>query len=113
MIHDPYNAPNSRSVLAQSLKRCPLCEALVVSEAPSCFVCDWGGAFLEDEEAVARSVDGLLARCPELVEAMIQEVSSRTTVWGRLRQSLAKSAARVFTVGIDPPIGHASLPPLA
>lgn len=112
MIHDPHNPTPGRSVLANALKRCPLCEALVVADAPSCFVCDWSGAFLEDEEAVARSLDGLLARCPELVEAMIEEIATRTTVWERLRRSLARSAARVFTVGLEPPIAHASLPPL-
>ena len=109
----PEPAPTGRAALATALKRCPLCDALVVAESTSCFVCEWHGEFLHDEEAVAHSVDGLLARCPELVEAMMEEVAARTTVWERLRRSLARSAVRVFTVGIEPPISHASLPPLA
>ena len=114
MIPDPQASVRSsgRSVLNHALKRCPLCEAVVVADATACFVCDWRGTFLHDEEIVAHSVDSLLERCPELVEAMIEEVQSRTTVWERLRRSLAQSAAKVFTVGIDPPLSHSALPPL-
>ena len=101
--------PASRSVLAHALKRCPLCDALVTAESATCFVCEWHGEFLHDEELVGQSVDSLLERCPELVEAMMEEVAARTTVWERLRRSLARSAARVFTVGIEPPVSHASL----
>lgn len=112
--HHPQDAsPQGRAVLAQALKRCPLCDAVVVADAGACFVCAWHGEFLHDEEAVSRSLDGLLLRCPELVDAMIEEVTARTTVWERLRRSLARSAARVFTVGIEPPVAHTSLPPLA
>lgn len=112
--HYPHDesAPQGRAVLATALKRCPLCDALVVADTAACFVCAWHGEFLHDEEAVARSVDGLMLRCPELVDAMIEEVTSRTTVWERLRRSLARSAARVFTVGIEPPVAHTALPPL-
>jgi len=49
-----------------SLKRCPLCEAVSAESSPSCFVCGWEGAFDRDAEDVQASFDALIEQCPEL-----------------------------------------------
>ncbi len=100
--------PTTRAILAERLKRCPLCEALNSVESPTCFVCSWAGGFESDETALADSLDRLMARCPELVDAMLVEAETRPAfggngVWGRLRANLARSAARLFTAGIASP----------
>ena len=99
--------PTTRAILAERLKRCPLCEALNSVETDACFVCAWSGRFESDETALADSLDRLMARCPELVDAMLVEADtlepSRDAVWTRLRRSLARSAARLLTTGIHSP----------
>lgn len=95
--------PTTRAILAERLKRCPLCEALNSVETEACFVCAWSGKFESDEVAISDSLDLLMARCPELVDAMLVEAEGRPGVWSRLRRSLARSAARLLTTGLHSP----------
>ena len=56
----------SPRLLLDSLKRCPLCEAVNAEASATCFVCGWSGEFGRDSQDLQSSLDDLVARCPEL-----------------------------------------------
>ena len=56
----------SPRLLLDSLKRCPLCEAVSAEASVSCFVCGWSGEFERDADNLQDSFDDLVARCPEI-----------------------------------------------
>ena len=58
-----YTSPR---LLLDSLKRCPLCEAMNVETIAACFVCGWAGEFERDADDLQSSLDDLVARCPEI-----------------------------------------------
>ena len=65
----------ARRVLVDHLKRCPVCGALNTYECKECFVCTWHGCFDHDSDSVEASLDEMIMRCPELVDAMMIEAS--------------------------------------
>lgn len=102
----PYGAPEldpaARRLLVEHLKRCPLCEAVSSVAAAECFVCGWFGEFQGDPEPIGASLDVLVARCPELVDAMLWEAEARApwrARFERLRAFVGRTAARLFTFG--------------
>ena len=72
----------SASSLATQFKVCPLCGGINSVEVSSCFVCSWHGEFEHDPEAVASSFDGLLERCPGLMEAVAP--ATKPSVWQKI-----------------------------
>ena len=56
----------SPRLLLDSLKRCPLCEAVNAQASETCFVCGWAGEFERDAEDLQASFDDLVAKCPDL-----------------------------------------------
>lgn len=56
----------SPRLLLDSLKRCPLCEAVNAEASAACFVCGWSGTFERDAEGLQDSLDEIVARCPEI-----------------------------------------------
>lgn len=62
-----------RRLAADSLKCCPLCGAVNALSNEECFVCRWHGSFVHDPYRVEEGLGELLAQCPELVEALLDE----------------------------------------
>jgi hypothetical protein len=58
----------SSRLLLDSLKRCPLCEAVNAESSAACFVCGWEGAFDREADEVQASFEALVAQCPDLAE---------------------------------------------
>ena len=56
----------SPRLLLDSLKRCPLCEAVNAEASVACFVCGWAGEFERDADEIQSSFDDLVARCPQI-----------------------------------------------
>ena len=56
----------SPRLLLDSLKRCPLCEAVNAEASDACFVCGWTGEFERDADGLQSSLDDIVARCPEI-----------------------------------------------
>lgn len=56
----------SPRLLLDSLKRCPLCEAVNAEASSACFVCGWAGTFERDPDDLQASFDALVAQCPDL-----------------------------------------------
>lgn len=54
----------SPRLLLDSLKRCPLCEAMNAEASGACFVCGWSGAFDRDVKDLQASFDDIVAKCP-------------------------------------------------
>ena len=92
----------SRRLLVDHLKRCPLCEAVSSLDAGECFVCGWQGAFESDPEPIGASLDVLVVRCPELVDAMLWEAEARApwrARFERIRGYIGRVAAALLTYG--------------
>ena len=56
----------SPRLLLDSLKRCPLCEAVNAEASVACFVCGWAGEFERDADDLRASFEDLVAKCPEI-----------------------------------------------
>ncbi len=69
----------SPRLLLDSLKRCPLCEAVSAEASASCFVCGWSGEFERDADGLQESLDDLVARCPEI--AALKPKRRRSLSW--------------------------------
>lgn len=78
----------SPRLLLDSLKRCPLCEAVNAESSAACFVCGWSGEFERDAEDLKTSFDDLVARCPQI--AALGSKGRKGTILGRLRRFFAK-----------------------
>jgi hypothetical protein len=81
-------------ILAEQLKVCPVCSAVNQHGSPKCFICSWHGQFETDSVVVEKSLDELILRCPQLLEALLpdpkpQPLSSwkRFQTWFLLRFS--------------------------
>lgn len=74
----------SPRLLLDSLKRCPLCEAVNAETSDACFVCGWAGEFERDADGVQSSLDDLVARCPEI--AALKPRRRRASWRDRLRR---------------------------
>ncbi len=61
-----YPVRTSPRLLLDSLKSCPLCEAVNGEASAACVVCGWTGAFDRDADDLQASFDALVAQCPEL-----------------------------------------------
>lgn len=72
-------------LLLDSLKRCPLCEAVNAEASPACFVCGWAGEFARDPDELQASFDALIAQCPNLAEL------TRKPTWGEKVRSALRS----------------------
>ena len=72
----------SASSLASQFKVCPLCGGINSVEVSSCFICSWHGEFESDPSVIATSFDGLLERCPGLMEAVAP--ATRPSVWQKI-----------------------------
>ena len=80
---------SSPRLTLDSLKRCPLCEAVVAEASDACFVCGWAGAFERDADELQASIDALVARCPELAE--LKPKRRRIAGWkARLRRIFSR-----------------------
>jgi len=93
MVHDMDNWPETRTLrmdaqrrlAAETLKRCPLCGAVNALTNDECFVCRWSGQFDRDPRRVEEGLDELLMRCPELVDAMLENAPPpRQRLWMRV-----------------------------
>lgn len=73
-----------RRLAAETLKRCPLCGAVNALANDECFVCRWFGEFDHDPHHVEEGLDELLTRCPELVDAMLDQPAPRPNPWQRV-----------------------------
>jgi hypothetical protein len=73
---------HSASSLATQFKVCPLCGGINSVEVHTCFVCSWHGEFEHDPVVVASSFDGLLERCPGLMEAV--SPATKPSVWQKI-----------------------------
>ena len=80
----------SPRLLLDSLKRCPLCEAVNAESSSMCFVCGWEGAFDREAEEVQASFDALVAQCPDLAEMVAP---------GMRRRGFRAWVARLFKKG--------------
>ncbi len=76
------DAVYSANSLATQFKVCPLCGGINSVEVTSCFVCSWHGEFEHDPHVIVSSFDGLLERCPGLMDAVSPNV--RPTWWQRM-----------------------------
>lgn len=72
-----------RRLVADTLKRCPLCGAVNAMANCECFVCRWHGGFDHDPHRVEKSLGELLTQCPELAEAMSETVVLPLSPWKR------------------------------
>lgn len=78
----------SPRLLLDSLKRCPLCEAVNAESNRACFVCGWEGNFDRDAEEVQASFDALIAQCPDLQD-MVTKPAKRSW-WSQVKKRLGK-----------------------
>ena len=79
----------SPRLLLDSLKRCPLCEAVNAEASAACFVCGWAGEFQRDPDDLQASLDALVAQCPDLA------VGRRKTGWlARWKKACSSMRAR-------------------
>ena len=67
----------SPRLLLDSLKRCPLCEAVNAEASLACFVCGWAGNFDRDADDLQTSLDDLVAQCPDLADLRTAPKTSR------------------------------------
>lgn len=58
--------------VGENLKRCPLCGAVNAATNSECFVCRWHGEFDHELHSIEQGLHELVARSPELEQA-IQE----------------------------------------
>lgn len=89
-----------RRLVADTLKRCPLCGAVNAMANHECFVCRWHGGFDHDPGRVEASLGELLTQCPELAEAMSETVVMPTSPWQRLRQFFSRTFRRRVDVRV-------------
>jgi hypothetical protein len=59
--------------IAEHLKVCPLCGAVNQVKSSKCFVCSWHGEFETNSTTVEQSLDELILKCPQLLEALLPE----------------------------------------
>jgi hypothetical protein len=59
------------AVLAEHLKVCPLCGAVNQMVSKKCFVCSWHGEFETNNSTVEKSLDELILKCPQLLQALL------------------------------------------
>lgn len=85
----------ARRVLVDHLKRCPVCGALNTYECAECFVCTWYGTFDHDPDSVEASLDELILRCPELVDAMMIEAAVAPTFKEKVANWFERTGATV------------------
>ncbi|RYG19927.1 hypothetical protein EON82_20850 [bacterium] len=64
-------------MILDSLKRCPLCEAVNAESSDACFVCGWAGAFDREPDEVQASFEALVAQCPALADMVAPGVRRR------------------------------------
>lgn len=83
----------SPRLLLDSLKRCPLCEAVNAEASDACFVCGWTGEFERDAQGLQSSFDDLVARCPEI--AALKPKRRRASWVDRLRRLWQKETRSV------------------
>ena len=79
----------SPRLLLDSLKRCPLCEAVNAEASVACFVCGWAGEFERDAEEIQSSFDDLVARCPQI--AALRSKGRKTSALDRFRSFFSKT----------------------
>lgn len=70
LFHSQPGSGQPHRLVADNLKRCPLCGALNSELNTECFVCSWHGTFERDPDVVQAGLAELLNRCPELRETL-------------------------------------------
>lgn len=84
-----------RRIAAESLKRCPLCNAINSIHNEECFVCTWRGEFDHDPEHVDQGLGELLVQCPELADAILETPPSPLGFVGRCRLFFRRVRSRM------------------
>jgi hypothetical protein len=77
VVYDP-------EMVAQ-LKVCPICRSLSAADVKTCNTCSWHGVFDTHPASVHRGLDQLMARCPELLVAILPEPAVELSFWARMR----------------------------
>lgn len=76
----------SPRLLLDSLKQCPLCEAVNAESSTTCFVCGWGGRFDRNAEDLQASFAALVAQCPDLTPERRPKPLTKGSWWDKLRR---------------------------
>lgn len=93
----PSKLDVQRRLAVDSLKCCPLCDAVNAISNEECFVCGWQGKFEHDPYRVEAGLGELLSQCPELVDALQECPTAEPNVFQRFQMWLR----RVFRRRVD------------
>jgi hypothetical protein len=74
-----------KALAVETLKQCPLCDAVNAVTNDECFQCSWHGDFIFDPVKVEAGLSELLSLCPELADAMVRAPLPGGPVSRRLR----------------------------